>query len=277
MSVGIVATYPWQAILSLGIEGPPCAFIITDSRVSFKVGEKYVPNDHLQLSKQRVFSDNLIICYTSVNLYVTTRALDIAENASAKPSVKRIGEYLKQEHEQYGGLTELLAVVWQANSPVPQLLELMHPDYVPKPRQGIVGIGDRYVLERFKELFQNPPPSALQLVESAELAKNHPKLFENLPSGAIQIDSFEKQTVAEIGAALTQAVEEANSDTVGYPLEINSLSKQGLVPINISIRRKDIGTWERVSAESKDLSLPSNPPQHSERQKGRTSAVQLIP
>lgn len=277
MSVGIVTIFPWQAILSLGIEGPPCASIFTDSRLSFKVGEKYVPIDHLQLSKQRVFSDNLIICYTSVNLFVTTRALDRAENASAKPSVKRIGEYLKQEHEQYGGLTELVAVVWRANSPVPQMLELMHPDYMPKPRQGIVGIGDRLVLERFKELFQNPPPSALQLVESAEFAKKHPKLFENLPPGAMRIDSLEKQTVAEIGAALTQAVEEASSDSVGYPLEINWLSKQGLVPINISIRRNDTETWERVSADPKDLSLPSNPPQYSEREKGRGSAVQLIP
>jgi len=167
--------------------------------------------------------------------------------------------------------------VWRANSPVPQLLELMHPDYMPRPRQGIVGIGDSHVLERFKELFPNPPPSALQLVESAELIKNHPKLIENLPPGAIRIDSIEKQTIPEIGAALTQAVEETSSDTVGYPLEINSLRKQGLVPINISIRRKDTGTWERVSADPKDLSLPSNPPQHSERQTGRTSAVQLIP
>lgn len=280
MSVGIVAIYPWQAIHSLGIEGPPCASIFTDTRVSYKIGDDYVPDDRIQLSKKRIFSNNLIICYTSNNITVTTRALDSAE-ASAKPSVKRIGEYLKLEHKKHGGLTELLAVVWRANSPVPQMLELVHPDYKPKPRQGGVGIGDSRILQRLMELFQNPPRCALQLMEAAKLVKNHPKLFGRLPPGAVSIDtdSLAEQSAVEIAGELTQAIEEVSSDTVGYPIEFHLVTQQQGINLissrQLMIRRKS-ETWEKVSADPNDLSLRSKPLQPSERIKGSTSAVQLF-
>ena len=285
MSVGIVAKYPWEAISNLGIKEPPCVFIFTDSRVS----NNYGPIDNLRLAKQRVFSDNLIVCYTSSNIYVTTSALDRVEGApttsgigstSTHRDVRRIGKFIAEEHKKYGGITELIAVIWQKHYPAPQMFDVMPPKYEPEPRQGGIGIGDDKVLSRFKELFRNPPPGVLQMIESAELLKSYPSLLEKIPLETTLppvIPSFEAAAEPEIGAALTQAIEEVNSTTVGYPLEINRMTKQGIVPRGMSIRRIAIGRWERLTAGQGELTLPRKSPKVSKRLKGRNSAVQLFP
>ncbi len=59
---------------------------------------------------------------------------------------------MRAHHEKWGGLTELLAVVWHRDKQSPQILELMPDTYEPRPRHGVIGIGDDAVLRRFKEL-----------------------------------------------------------------------------------------------------------------------------
>ena len=283
MSVCIVAGFPWQAIRALGIEGPPCAFVFTDCRVI----NRYGPIGRVRLAKQRVFSDNLVVCYTSTDVFVTTRALDGIEGApttsgrgsiSTERDVRRIGEFLKKEHTTYGGFTELIAIVWQKSYPFPQIIAVMPPAYDPKPQHGGVGIGDDQVLRRFKEVLRNPPPGVLQVLESGALLKRYPKLSERLPPGVtLATPSCEGPAETEIGVALSQAIEEIVSPTVGYPLEINRVTKQGIISRGMSVRRKATGSWEKLTPGPGELSLPSNPPQRSDRPKGRRKALQLFP
>lgn len=223
MSVGLAAIFPWQAIIDLGIEVPPCAFVLTDSRVTDKRG----PINHVRLAKQRIFSNNLIVCYTSSNVSVTTGALDQVAGApttkgtgsmSTARDIRRIGQFLQKDHTRFGGITELITIVWQKYRIVPEMFEVMPPAYQPNPRQRGIGIGDGRVLQRFKEVLRDPPPGVLQRIESAKLLKQYAKLFAKLPPGATLriIGSFEGSAEVEIAAALSQAIEEVASIGVGF-------------------------------------------------------------
>ena len=91
---------------------------------------------------------------------------------SGTSNVKRLGEILRESHEKYGGVIELLACVWVAGGEHQQILELMPPSYEPRPRSGIVGIGDRDVLRRFKEIFVEDPAPHIPREATPEMLEN---------------------------------------------------------------------------------------------------------
>jgi hypothetical protein len=159
MTVCVVAEFPWLAVKSLAGSQPPAAIVCTDTRVVLKGKEIAVRADNNEpywIGKQRTFGDNLIVCYTSANIDVTTAALDRIKSGA---DVKSLGRSLFRFHRQYGGFTELLTVVWPHDADKPQILEVMPPLYEPRPRSGIVGIGNPQVLERFTSELDETPSS----------------------------------------------------------------------------------------------------------------------
>ncbi|HEX3036972.1 MAG TPA: hypothetical protein VHT73_17935 [Thermodesulfobacteriota bacterium] len=221
--------------------------------------------------KQLGFSQNLVACYTSSHLYATIAALD---KVIETKDVKKIGKSLKEIHAKYGGITELIAVVWRRPNFVPQILEVMPPEYKPKPRTGIMGIGDRRVLQRFKELFREDPSDSCpieptpQMIENISKAVGYPVTFgSRFPIG---------QAFAQIAGAFSQAIEEVNSPSVGLPIQITMITKTGIYSREALIRRSE-GVWGRFTARREELALPTNEPTVINQQTDRRTAVQLFP
>ena len=281
MSVCVVGKYPWQAVREYGIDNPYSVFIVSDSRLVFpdpQIANSYRPLPH-KMRKQRVLSDNLIVCYTGSNANKTTAAIDRVQRApttngpgslSTVRDIRRIGEFLRKEHEA-GGFTELIAVIWQRRYPVPQVFEVMPKEYRPKAREGVIGIGDHSVLQRFLDVFRNPPPNLLQVLESNELLRQ----LKHPPPG-VQT-SPEQPRPRESGIELFRALRTVMDEgwpTVGYPLEFKELTNKGIEPISAVIRREP-GQWDKVTAKRGELTLPLSARVKGEPSTGNRTAVQL--
>ena len=119
VSVCVVAQFPWSAIRSVTETEPPGAIICSDTRITAD-GQKIIP---WFCSKLEPIGKNLAVCYTSSNAAATILALKTVGQYS---NVKRVGNSLRDAHERYGGITELIAVVSRRDQ-APQLLELMPP------------------------------------------------------------------------------------------------------------------------------------------------------
>jgi len=72
-------------------------------------GQQQHPLDIL-LAKQYDLSQNLVVCYASSNVDATVRAVVRCAGTS---NVRRLGEVLRESHERYFGVTEMLACVWE--------------------------------------------------------------------------------------------------------------------------------------------------------------------
>jgi hypothetical protein len=225
MSVCVVAEYPWRAIKQLvGTNGPPSVIMCSDTRLCVGPAHLAVP-----LSKQYGFSRNLAVCYTSSNVEITTRALDECAGTS---NVKRLGASLRDLHADYGGVTQLIAVVWTTGHP--RILEVMPPSYVPKPRSGIVGIGSLAVLRRFRELFLEDPSSYCPLEVTPEMLSGLSKAL----GYPVTLDDFGsrfpiEQAMVNIATALSEAIESVNDRTVALPLQITKINKEGYTPFYV--------------------------------------------
>jgi hypothetical protein len=244
VSVCIVAQYPWRAVATLiGAEGaeppgfePPGLIMCSDTLVV--KGQSLEPFDFL-LAKQYGLSRNLIVCYTSSNVDGTMRALLRCAGTS---NVKRLGSILRECHTRYGGATELLACVWSTGGHAPQILEVMPPSYEPRPRTGIVGIGDRKVLKKFKDVFTKEVEHILKVyVPPSEPFGNR-----------FSIGS----AIGFITAALSDAIEEAKSPTVALPVHTLTITKRGYSPFQALERSAgNPGTWRPLTTQTEKLSI----------------------
>ena len=261
-----MAEYPWRAVKTLVGQEPPGAILCCDTRVSD--GEGYI--FPMWLAKQRSFSPNLIACYTSSNIYVTTAALDRESNTR---NVKRLGDSLRELHKVYGGITELIIVVCRKGATRPQILEVMPKAYKPVPRRGVIGIGDTKILQRFRELFKEDPSNSCPIEPTPEMIENISRAVGHQVDFGCRFPL--QQAAAEIVSALSQAVEEVQSLTVELPLQVTTISKAGVSSKEAMIRRGP-GAWERLTARHAELSLPANPPVRSPSESRRRAAVQLF-
>ena len=117
MSVCIVAEYPFPTGRIAG-GAAVGAIICTDTKVTTL---ETIPRASLA-AKQRPVSDNIVVCYTSGYLQVTTAALN--DSVGRRVSLRRLGRNLRAQHEKWGGYTELIAVIWHRDRPSPQISNL---------------------------------------------------------------------------------------------------------------------------------------------------------
>ena len=237
----IIAQYPWKAVAHLigdnppGFE-PPGLIMCTDTLVVESQSHK--PFDFL-LTKQYGLSRNLIVCYASSYVDVTMRALRRCKGTS---NVRRLGSVLRELHTYYGGVTELLACVWSTGGQAPQILEVMPPSYEPRPRTGIVGVGDRTVLEKFKEVFTK---------EIEHICKVYAP-----PSVPFGMQLSIGGATAFIDSVLSEAIEEVKSPTVALPTHALTITKLGYSVFHVHTRSPgDPGIWRQLTTPTENLSI----------------------
>jgi hypothetical protein len=212
VSVCVVAEYPFPSDKIVG--GTPYGVVVcTDTKIT-RPGRAI----KLLAAKQRPVSENILVCYTSSNFPVTTTALNVSTERRA--CLKRLGRNLHAHHGKWGGLTELLAVVWHRDKVSPTVLELMPTKYEPRVRNGIVGIGDRDVLARFRELLDShfesdkaEIPMTLEALEGLSKAMGGPLNF-NFTQAVLN-------GATPIAAALDQAVTDVQSPYCGTPIVVH--------------------------------------------------------
>lgn len=268
MSVCVVAQFPWSTIRSVTTNEPPGVIVCSDTRIV--AGKKVIP---WLCSKQEPIGKNILVCYTSSNAAATSFGLKRVRHDS---NVKRIGISLKQAHERYGGITEAIAVVWRRHQ-TPQILELMPPRYIPRPRQGIIGIGDREVLHWFCDNFVADPPEDLvtppppALLEAIAQAMGHPFV---LPPARFPI----KQAALQVAAAFTEGIRLAGGPTVSLPVQVMTISDGQVRGHGISASA-DLENWESLTAEREEVRVVRpNPPTLKKREQDEVprKAMQLF-
>ena len=265
MSVCIVAQYPWGAITGKPFIGTPGLVVCSDTRATSGDGRTLT----WKYRKQGLTARNIMVCFTSSHGAATTLAV---KKALGTGSVRRLGKALKEVHEQFGRLTELLAVVWPGQDH-PVLLELMPPTYVPKPRSGIVGIGDPAVLNWFKENFGEDPTPEMPPVPSAVVVAALERKFGRV---SIPPPSFSIENAAvKVAATLCIAVERAGGPTVGLPLQVMIVQSGHVQSIDIAAT-EDTKTWQTVTANVEDLKVPAPRPSRLGQQMSARRAVQLF-
>jgi hypothetical protein len=168
--------------------------------------------------------------------------------------VKRVGQALKEQHDAFGGFTELLAVV-SPGTAAPQVLELMPQDYKPTPRAGIIGIGDGAVLNWITENFPTDPPHDAASALSPEAIASLMRVVDGpitLPAPSFTID----EAALRVTAALSEGIREAGGPTVDLPLQVMTVEAGGLIRAIGIGSTADLETWDDVTAESTDLVFP---------------------
>jgi hypothetical protein len=246
MSVCVVAEYPWKAVRTLLGSEPPGMIMCSDTLVV--AGQPQQPLDIL-LAKQYDLSRNLVVCYASSNVDATVRAVVRCAGTS---NVRRLGEVLRESHKKYLGVTELLACVWETGGERQQILEVMPPSYEPRPRSGIVGIGDRDVLERFKGVFVEDPTPHIPGEATPEMLENVSKSF------GYRVDvgpRFPIQKAAtEVVSAFTEAIEDVASPTVALPVHPIMITKEGVTSLQ-AVLRSAPGKYRPLTTPTDKLSL----------------------
>ena len=146
MTTCVVAQFPWTAIRNVTKLETKGIIVCSDTRLT--TNEKPIEGIY---SKQGKLSSNHYICFTSSNLSATLEAISKVDNTK---SVKRIGNALRVIHGECGGFTQMIVIVSHIFHPA-RILELTPPNYTPKRRTGVIGIGNKDVLELFKKTFSN--------------------------------------------------------------------------------------------------------------------------
>jgi hypothetical protein len=168
------------------------------------------PVPHLGAKFRRV-GRNILVTYTSSNFVATSRALDEVTN---RGDARQIGEKLKKYHRNFGGATELLAVAWGTGREL-QPLEIMPPNYLPRPITGIVGIGDRGVLSHFRENFVERPPNIVGVTPQMAAGISKAVGREIRPWSAYPL----KDAMSHVFMYFSNAVKDAGGATVGLPVQ----------------------------------------------------------
>jgi hypothetical protein len=134
----------------------------------------------------------------------------------------------------------------------------MPPSYEPRPRTGIVGIGDRGVLERFRENFREDPSPNLPIETTPEMRENiskalgYPVVFG--PRFPIQ------NAMAEVGSAFTDAIEDVDSPTVALPAHLLTVTKEGYTTYHdfvIEPGKSSEGRWWTTPTDKLSILNPS--------------------
>jgi len=265
MSVCVVAEYPWSAALPQAQQEPPGVIICSDTRVTAGGGQ-LLP---WMCSKQEPVAKNILVCYTtSSNAAATIRAL---KDTPTPWSLAAIGESLRNTHGRYGGTAELVAAVWR--NARHQILELMPPDFRPLLRRGIVGIGDRQVLEWFRENFVDvPPPDAAagfspQALESLSRMIGRPV---ELPPPRFPIG----QAALSVAAAFVEGIRVAGGSTVGLPVQVMTVQSGEIRAWGVTAT-VDQTQWESVTIDRDHVRVPKAKPPACPQDRDRRTAVQL--
>jgi hypothetical protein len=233
-------------------------------------------------AKQLELLPNLVVCYTSTNLYATVAALnefkEIRKVTGKVKDLQQFGNSLRNYHTRYGGIAEVLAVIWRRPNFEPHVLEVMPIQYLPKQRCGGVDIGDKQTLQRFLQIFQRELSFALSNLSPPKMA---PEVLEAWAKRLGDADPFRRPLTLRNAAtlivgSLSDAIKEANSPTVGLPLQGTLITHVGIIPIGASQRHLDSGTWKRLTFEMKELTLPSNKPSPTKFPQYECTAMQLF-
>jgi hypothetical protein len=250
MSVCIVAQYPWSAVRDLADGEPAGAVMCSDTRLTSSQKIRYP-----FWSKQEPIGRNIVVCFTSSNAAATVRGLGAVKGSW---SLRRVGESLLKVHQRYGGCTELLAVVTRREQ-APSILELMPPAYKPRPRRGIVGIGDFAVLSWFHRNFPEYGPAELRSQLEPEVLEKIANAFGGQypckqPSLPIEY------AVLHIAAVFSEAIRRAGGPTVSLPVQVMTVSRGESRSMDIN-STEDFETWEPLTVERAKVRLVRpNPP-----------------
>ena len=267
MSVCVVADYPLPSKHFIGGTSVG-AIICCDTKITAP-GRSF----SILAAKRRAVSENVMVCYTSSNFFVTTAALNYSTNR--RVCLKRLGGNLRAHHERWGGLTELLAVVWHKDQLSPQILELMPDRYEPVPRKGVVGIGDAGALLKFRELLSAHLESRTEIPQTPEAIEGLSKSIGRPISHDYGRGLLRGAT--EVACAMSDAIKEAGGPTVGLPLVVNIiLPKLGVQNVEIPVMSLATSVWDSITPGSRPVVLPVNKPDRSPAWHGRRSAVQLL-
>ena len=267
MSICIVAKYPWQAVEPLAAGEPSGVVVCNDTRVT----RGKVPVPTVILSKQLELGRNMAVCYTSSNLFATSRAF--AESFRTR-DLRKVGDSLRSTHQDFGGATELLAVVWRRGRD-PQILEVMPPKYQPKPRSGILGIGDPGVLNWFQENFCpiiRPPTPVLSAsaIESLQStiggAIDPPRSRFNINDAGLQI-----------ATAFTEAIAGGGGPTVGLPIQYLIFTAAGIRRLGMAGSDDEGSSWSTITADPSALSFPKWERNKTQQDPSPRTARQLFP
>lgn len=266
MTTCIVAQFPWAAITNVTQAEPPGVIVCTDTKMTSITGRAR-PG---VWKKQGPLAKNILVCYTSNNVGATISALS---QVSESRNVDRVGKALRESHQKHNGFTELIAVVWHG-AQTPQILELMPPDYDPRPRSGIIGIGDNRVLDTFCEnFFEAPRPDLLD--------PPSPEVLERLAQHIGQPVEPPRYTVHDatgnVAGALVEAIQIRQPTTVGLPIQVRTISLGRVISKVLMISPNNGQTWDRVSAHPQETLVPPFQPGKVDSYNGpRRSARQLF-
>ena len=268
MSVCVAATYPWKQIEDLPSLEPPGVIVCSDTRPS-RDGVAL----HWRFTKQRLVARNVLVCYTTSHGSATTLAL---QRVWGTKSVKRIGDELRAVHSRLGGITELIAVVWRGRG-VPQILELMPPDYRPEGRSGIVGIGDREALAWFVKNFQvDPRPELNKQLPTSEIVAALESQFGGpleLPRPEYTLDS----AALNVGACLASAIEQVGGATIGLPIQLMVVTGGAVRQVPLVAFSDVEKPAQQITIDHRDAQLPPAQFPVAPRESRRRSALQLFP
>ena len=227
MSVSIVAEYPWAAIRDLAAPDPPAVIISCDTKL-VRSDRRIVP--HFGAKFRRV-GRNIFVTYTSSNFVATSRALDEVTN---RGDARQIGEKLKKYHRNFGGASELLAVAWGTGREL-QPLEIMPPNYLPRPVTGVVGIGDRGVLNHFRSNFIERPPNIVAMTPQMAAGLSKAAGYEIKAWSAFPLN----KASGHVFGAFSNAVQQAGGPTVGLPVQHWIITAKGPMRLEEVVITKD--------------------------------------
>jgi len=237
MTACIVSGFPWAAIADVTTAESPGAIICNDTRVTTNRGEA----DSRAWAKQELVARNIVVCYTSNNLGATATALS---RVMGTKGTRNIGIALRNAHSQQGGFTEVLAVVWRGRHR-PQILELMPPNYEPRPRRGVLGIGDADILHEFrKQFFDQPRPDLLRPFSEEVRARISSEIGRPYQGPRYTVHD----AAGNVAAALVDAIQICRKPAVALPVQLSTVS-HGQLMRHWATESVDEGkTWNKVSA-----------------------------
>jgi hypothetical protein len=266
LSVCVVAQYPWPRISDLATSEPPGAILCSDTRLSTSSGKAFAAF----WSKTEPLGHNIVVSFTSNNAAATVWGL---EKVKKEWRPNRVAESLRTAHSKYGGFSEILAVVSRKGQ-APAILELMPPDYQPKVRHGIVGIGHRGVLDWIRQNGSDDVPPEkrwtppAEVVESLARTVGHPVSFR-APSFTIE------QAAMHVAAPMSEAIRLAGDATVALPLQVVTVSDGVARTLSIT-SSADMQTFEDVTIERDKVRLIRPQPPIVAPFHGRRKATQLF-
>lgn len=264
MTACVVAQFPWTAISNVTKLETRGIIACSDTRLT----KNKEPVSGV-FSKQGKLPSKHYICLTSSNLYATLSALKKVDKTK---NVKKIGNALREIHDKYGDITEMIVIVSRRFQSA-KILELMPPNYKPMHRTGVIGIGDRAVLQSFREnFFEQPRPDLLQPPLPPEGRRNLERITDmpyTPPRYRINDGTL------NVIQALSEGIRIANSLTVGLPIQAVYISNCIVQPVNAHIS-SDGEIWKQITADRKNVQIPHCRPFSMENDAEKRTTQQLF-